>query len=547
MQNHPIIIDGKHLTIEDAAQVAIHNRKVSITNDEEVIERVAASHAYVIHAVENNKPIYGVTTSFGGMSNLCLSKEEAAELQNNIAFPHKTGAGNILPIPDIRAGMLLRMNSLLQGISGIRLEIIRRFEIFLNEGVTPHVHEFGSIGASGDMVPLSYLLGSVIGLDSSFKVNFKGEVTDSLIALERLGLPRIELAPKEGLAVINGTSMMTGIAVNSLYHADILLALSLGSHALFIQGLNGTNQSFHPFIHQYKPQPGQIWIAEQMLQLLSGSKLIKDELNGNHNRYKNGLIQDRYSMRCLPQYMGPIAEGFANVFKQVEIEINSVTDNPLIDVENNADYHCGNFLGEYIGIGMDQMRYYIGMLAKHLDVQIALLVAPEFNRGLSPSLVGNTERKANIGLKGLQISGNSMVPILGFFGNSLADRFPTHAEQFNQNISSQGFGSANLLRYSIELFQKYMAVALIFGVQAVDLRTYAMSGHYDARQSLSPATLPLYEAVLQVVGKTPSQDKPYIWNDNEQSLDEHISRISDDIAAHGIIPQSMKHIAVSQL
>jgi len=144
----------------------------------------------------------------------------------------------------------------------------------------------------------------------------------------------------------------------------------------------------------------------------------------------------------------------------------------------------------------------------------------------------------------LQISGNSIIPILAFYGNSLADRFPTHAEQFNQNISSQGFGSANLLRYSIELFQKYMAVALIFGIQAVDLRTYAMSGHYDARQSLSPATLPLYEAVLQVVGKKPSQDKPYIWNDNEQSLDEHIALISDDIAAHGIIPQSVKHIAL---
>jgi phenylalanine ammonia-lyase len=191
---------------------------------------------------------------------------------------------------------------------------------------------------------------------------------------------------------------------------------------------------------------------------------------------------------------------------------------------------------------MDQLRYYLGLLAKHLDVQIALLVTPEFNNGLPPSLKGNLARKMNMGLKGLQLTGNSIMPLLTFFGNSLADRFPTHAEQFNQNINSQGFGSANLARQSIEIFQRYIAIAFMFGVQAVDLRTYMLTGHYDARALLSPQTARLYEALYQVIGRAPSADRPYIWDDNERPLDADIARISADIAAAGHIQQELKDV-----
>jgi phenylalanine ammonia-lyase len=243
--------------------------------------------------------------------------------------------------------------------------------------------------------------------------------------------------------------------------------------------------------------------------------------------------------------MGPIVDGLRQIGRQITVEMNSATDNPLIDVEHQTDYHGGNFLGQYIGIGMDQLRYYLGLLAKHLDVQIALLVTPAFNNGLPASLVGNPDRKVNMGLKGLQISGNSIMPLLTFFGNSLVDRFPTHAEQFNQNINSQGFGSANLARQSIQTFQQYMAIALMFGVQSVDLRTHRCFGHYDARETLSPATLILYEAIREVVGQPPSRQRPYIWNDNEQPLDEHIARIALDIAAGGRIPQAVNELLAS--
>ncbi|MDJ0736259.1 MAG: aromatic amino acid ammonia-lyase [Nostocaceae cyanobacterium] len=537
-----VIVGDRPLTIEEVISVARYGAQVRLTDKMEKLANIAASCDFIARGVESGDPIYGVTTGFGGMANVVISPESATLLQNNLMWYHKVGAGKRLPLADVRAAMLLRANSHIAGASGIRLELIERMLIFLNAGVTPHVCEFGSIGASGDLTPLAYITGALIGLSSDYTVDFNGEEMDAPTALEKLGLQPLQLLPKEGLAMMNGTSVMTGIAANCVQDTKILLALSVAVHALAIQGLSGTNQSFHPYIHKLKPHSGQVWTGEQMLELLTGSSLIRDELDGSHDYREEHPIQDRYSLRCLAQYTGPIVDGIEEVARQVEIEINSVTDNPLIDVENQASYHGGNFLGQYIGVGMDRLRYYIGLLAKHLDVQIAYLVAPEFNNGLSPSLVGNQQRSVNMGLKGLQITGNSIMPLLTFYGNSIADRYPTHAEQYNQNINSQGFASANLARTSIEIFQQYMAVALIFAVQAVDLRTYAVVGHYDARATLSPATQDLYMAVRNVVGRPPSQDRPYVWNDNEQALDSHISKIADDIAYGGQIVTAITRI-----
>jgi phenylalanine ammonia-lyase len=540
-----VILRGENLTIIEVVRVARYHAKVLLTDDENVRRRAEASHDYIVGAAKAGKAIYGVTTGFGGMANTVISAEETAELQDNLIWFMKSEAGKRLSRADVRAAMIIRANTHLLGFSGLRLDLIRRMITFLNAGVTPHVREFGSIGASGDLTPLASITGALIGRNEHFMVDFKGEEIDAVTALKRLGLPPLKLRPKEGLAMINGTSMMSGVAANCVYDAQILLALAMGAHAFAIQGLNGTNQSFHPFIHTHKPHPGQQWAAARMLDLLKGSALVRDELKRRQRHQKGQLIQDRYSLRCLPQFMGPIVDALEQIARQVTIEINSATDNPLIDPENGKDYHGGNFLGQYIGVAMDQLRYHMGLLAKHLDAQIALLVAPEFSNGLPPSLIGNSERKVNMGLKGLQICGNSIMPMITFFGNSLVDRFPTHAEQFNQNINSQGLGSANLTRQSIDALRQYMAVALMFGVQAVDLRTYLVKRHYDARATLSPASLRLYEAVRDVVRQPPSEKRPYIRNDNEQHLAEHIQLIAGDMAASGQIPQSVEMVLAS--
>jgi phenylalanine ammonia-lyase len=268
---------------------------------------------------------------------------------------------------------------------------------------------------------------------------------------------------------------------------------------------------------------------------LDGSRLVRDELHGQHDHRGDELIQDRYMLRCLPQFLGPLVDGLRTVGEQLEVESNSANDNPLVDAEHGVAYHGGNFLGEYVGIGMDQVRFYLGLLVKHLDVQIGWISSSLFSNGLADCLIGNEDHAFNLGFKGLQLCGNSIMPLVTFLGAPLVDRFPTHAEQFNQNVNSQGYGAANLARQSIELSQQYLAIALMFAVQAVDLRSKRTAGHYDARACLSPATLPLYEAMRAVVGVPPVRERPYVWNDEEQRLDDHIARIARDIADGGAI------------
>jgi phenylalanine ammonia-lyase len=539
-----LTLTGTGLTITDVADVAAGAR-VQLTDDPASRRAIEASSRFIAEAVANNTPIYGVTTCFGGMADRVVPNDTAAELQRNLVWSHKAACGARIPREDVRAGMLLRANSLVRGISGVRFKLLERFEIFLNADVTPHVFEFGSIGASGDLVPLAYIAGCLTGRDPAFKVDFQGAEMDSHTALSLLGLAPLPLEAKEGLALMNGTSVMAGIASNCVYRMGKLLALAMGTHGLMLQGLHASNQSFHPFIHRHKPHTGQIWAAETTMSMLEGSRLIRNEIGGSTTHREGKLIQDRYSIRCLPQYLGPLVDGFWQVAREIEVEANSVTDNPLIDVENDATYHCGNFLGQYVGEGMDRLRHFVGMTAKHLDVQIALLVAPQFNHGLPPSLVGNPSREVSTGLKALQIAANSIMPMLLFYGNPLVDRFPTHAEQYNQNLNSLGYGAANLARQSLDIFEQYLAIALIFGVQGADLRTYFEEGHYDARQALSPATVSLYEAVKEVTGVPISEGKPFLWNDQDQFLDEHIAAILGDIRSNGKVLASVSGITAS--
>ncbi len=537
-----VILSGEGLTIEEVTAAARYARPVSLTRDGAILARVDGSASFIEWAVRTGEPIYGVNTGFGGMANVMIAESDLCALQNNLLRFLQVCAGDYLPLEDVRAAMLLRANSHLRGASGVRRELIERILVFLNNGVVPLVRSMGSIGASGDLAPLASITGALVGADGCFQVKMGEETLSCLAALERLGLKPLTLGPKEGLGMVNGTSVMTGIAANCLYDARRLTALALGFHALVVQALRGSNQSFHPFIQQLKPHPGQILAAEIMLGLLDGSTMCRNELDGHHDAEDGQPVQDRYSLRCLPQFVGPVLDGMRQAAAAIQIEMNSANDNPLIDGDNCLSLHSGNFLGQYVAVSMDHLRYYLGLMAKHMDTQIALLVAPEFNSGLPPSLVGNPGRRVNMGLKGLQIAGNSVMPLLSYYGAPIADRFPTHAEQFNQNINSQGFNSANLARKSVQALETYLAISLIFGVQSVSLRAGKMTGNHDPRPLLSPATAALYEAVLAVLGHQQSADRPLIYNDDEQSLEAMIETLSRDIACDGKTVRSMGQV-----
>lgn len=532
-----VVLDGKSVSVDDVISVARFEKPISLTNDKDTLDKINASCEYIINSIELGRNIYGVTTSFGGLAHIRVTKEITSEMQNNLVSFLQAGTGNKLSIHQVRASMMVRANSLLYGASGIRLMLIQRMIDLINLKLTPVVYEFGSIGASGDLIPLSSICGAMIGLNASYKMTYQGQEIKAIDALQKFNLPKIKLLPKEALAILNGTGVMTGIASDCIYQTKLLLHLSLFSHSLLLQAIGVSNQPFDDFIHRLKPYPGQIWTAKKMLALFEGSKLIKNEMESELDRKHGQLIQDRYSSRCLPQYTGAIVDGLESIVEQIEIEINSVTDNPLIDTERQISLHGGNFLGLNMGACMDQLRYYIGLLAKHLDVQIATSVLPEFSNGLPPSLVGNTKRPINCGLKGLQICANSIMPVLIFYSNYLVPHYPTHAEQYNQNINSQGLYSSVLASQSVGIFQQYMAIALMFGIQAAALKCHNEFGHYDATECLSPVTAGLYKTVFEVLGKKIDRERPYIWNDDEQSLEEHIALLTNDIKNLGKIPQ----------
>ncbi len=530
---HTIVISGNFLSLQQIVEIAQNKKSLSLTADPEIVDKITESYNFIQHAALKRDPIYGVNTPFGGMANQILSHEETMQLQTNLLYFLKAGAGANIDDVYVRCGMVILVNALLKGVSGIRFEIIERYVFFINNNITPRVRELGSIGASGDLIPLASVAGAVTGLANCYTVNYNNNEVGAADIYQLFNLEKIKLQPKEGLALVNSTAMLTGIAATNLLELNRLMAIAIHSHCLMMQALNASIQTYNAFTHAHKPHAGQIFTADIIRDLLEGSALIRK--NGDVINGETKLYQDRYSVRCIPQFLGPIIDGIKHVYQSVETEANSVTDNPLIDIENYEILHGGNFLGEYVAIGMDQIRNYIGLVAKHLDAQIAMLVMPEFNGGLPSSLAGNSDNRVNLGLKGLQISGNAIMPLLLFYGNSIADKFPTHAEQFNQNINSQGYNSALLTKKSIELFRTYVSISLIFAVQAVDLRVRKIDNALQVKKHLSPATYKTYNAVREVCQKTSRLNEPFVYNDNSEPLDECIKLIEMDIASNGLL------------
>lgn len=516
-------LDGQSLSLNDIINVAHNIVNVSISDN--CKHKVTSSVNYLQQVVVSNELIYGVTTNFGGMAKEGINSEYAGLLQSTLLWGLKCSIGKPLAVAHIRAAMLIAANSLLKGVSGIRYELIERIVAFLNAQFTPIIYDHGSIGASGDLVPMSYIAGCITGLSESYKVlTADNQEIDALTALKKLNKPPISLQAKEGLAIANSTAMMTAIASNSIAKATFLFDLALNIHTFFMQALQANLQSLDEFVHEHKPHRGQILVAAKMRSLLAGSQFVDSQ-----QKIGTCLVQDRYSIRCLAQYLGAITDGLLTIQQQVEVEANSVTDNPLIDVINQRMLHSGNFLGQYISVGMDQLRYYLGLLVKHLDVQIALLVAPEFNRGLPASLAAANDSSVKFGLKGLQICANSIMPVILHQANPIATLFPTHAEQFNQNINSQGFASANLAWQTLDSVSWYLAIALIFAVQSVELRCYQQYGHYDASTYLSFTAKNLYELIYQLLEQKLERNKALVYSNHDTSLDNYIKKIYEDL------------------
>lgn len=458
-----MVIDNSVVSYENF----IYEGEVKISDSAEYIAFINAGHDFLIENIRQGRPIYGVTTGYGEAGQNYAAFEEAQELQKNLYSFHGCGVGEYLSENVSRIMVTIRMISLAKGKSGISYDLLKRFELLLEKKIYPLIPSQGSVGASGDLTPLSYIAAAIAG---EREVIYKGEQRATAEVYEELGIEPYVFKPKEALAIMNGTAAMSAIAIDSIAKFETLLNSSESFVASIFELLLCDTTPLEPFVHDSKPFDGQKAAAANILAKCSGSGLTHEAFSRYENFHleKEQNIQDRYSIRCAPQVLGVIHDNLEVAKKWIQTEINGVNDNPLIDHIGAKIYTSGNFYGGYVAHAMDTMRICVGNLADLLDKEFGLLVDHKFNKGLGESLKINT-KSTHHGFKAMQITLSSLAAdvIMNTVPASLNSR-PT--ESFNQDKVSMGTTAA--LHFSKQLpdLTNMLSIALIGMAQAVDLR-----------------------------------------------------------------------------
>ncbi|CAN5565672.1 histidine ammonia-lyase [soil metagenome] len=447
-----ITINGKDLTIETSVKIVTENYSIKVAKS--CIPKIKASRRLIDKWINQNEAVYGITTGFGEFKDVRISTENIDKLQRNLILSHAAGVGKYIPDNIARLMMLFRINSLIQGYSGVRLELIEFLVEYFNNGLIPLIPSQGSVGSSGDLSPLAHMSLSFIG-EGYTKCD--GEILESSVALRRCSIEPIILKAKEGLALINGTQMMTAYMCWSLYEASRMSKLADVSGALSLDALRGSVAPFDKKIHNARPHKGQADTAKNLLSLLKGS-----EINTSHSDC--GKVQDAYSLRCMPQVHGAVKDTINYCRNIIETEMNSVTDNPLIFSEQGVQIPGGNFHGEPVAFAADFLAIAVSELGSICERRIARILDGSLS-GLPRFLV--KEGGLNSGLMIAQYTAAALASENKSLSHPASvDSIPTSANQEDHN-SMGSIGSRQAFDV-INNVKKIIAIEFLCACQGLD-------------------------------------------------------------------------------
>lgn len=455
-------VDGENLTIEDVVAVARNNTLVEIPV--EVKEKVKQNRRVLEKLIEEKKVIYGVTTGFGALGNVIIPHNAVKKLQVNLIRSHSAGVGEPLDKATTRALMLLRANTLAKGNSGVRLETLETLVHMINKRVHPIIPKKGSVGASGDLAPLSHMTLVMIG---EGEAEYQGKRMSGKEAMAKAGVSTVELDYKEGIALNNGTQLMTAIAALAVYDAEKLVKTAEIATAMSLEALRGVSDAFDKRIHKVRPHSGQIASARNIRMLTSGSRLVQSSEEAVR---KKEHPQDPYCLRCAPQVLGAVKDTITHVRKIVETEINSATDNPLVFSENTACLSGGNFHGQPISVALDFLGIALCVVGNLAERRIARLTDQNLSKGLPAFLIPEgVEKGLHSGFMPLQYTAAALASENKVLAHPASvDSIPTSAnfEDFVSMGSTAAYKTVEILWNT----EHIIAIELLCAAQGIDFR-----------------------------------------------------------------------------